>query len=178
MSSAPRSSHQAAIRAAVDATGSARGWLLGIADGGFVVLAVHGTGRAGAEPGDRIEALGAAGFAAASGQPAAMRLDPDDADNNGAGDSPGVPEALLVVPCGVDDVVGVIEVVDPAAGSYTFDDVETVSLVAELAGAMLGEEELRTSIPSPAELGEALSTLAASDPVRYRLVAAVVEALT
>ncbi|MFV2039601.1 MAG: GAF domain-containing protein [Acidimicrobiales bacterium] len=172
-----RPTYRAVIQAAVDSTGSSRGWLLGVGESGFTVLAAHGHPMSGAAVGQRREVRGAAGFAAASGQPAAMQIAPDDSENAGAGGVEGMPSALLAVPCGVEDVAGVIELVDPVNGSYSFDDVETVTLLADVVGAALSEDDSELLVPAPAALAAGLATLAGTDAVRYAAVARAVEAL-
>lgn len=172
----------AVVSAAVEATGATRGWLLRADDerGDFVVTAaVDGDGSTVLDLlGTRRDRRGVAGFVLASGQPAAVKPGRDDRDDDGAGGADGVPAALLVAPCHADEVMGVIELVDPPSGSFSFDDVETVTLLSEIAGAALGETAPVSAPPSPAELGRRLATLAADDPTRYAEIARVVEALT
>ncbi len=177
MTEVSRPTYQAAVRAALDSTGSARGWLLGVGDEGFTVLAAFGHPGATELVGQRRVVQGAAGFVAASGQPAAMQISAKDADNAGAGGAEGVPGALLAVPCGADDVTGVLEIVDPSNGSYSFDDVETVALLADVVGAALGEGDQAGHVASPIVLAAGLDALASSDPVRYASISRVVEAL-
>ncbi len=174
----PRPTYQAIVQAAVEATGSAGGWLLAVGEGAFTVLAVHGhDGRANDRIGAQVAADGAAGFVATSGQPAAMQISADDADNIGAGGGVGTASAILAVPCGSEEVIGVVELVDPAAGAYSFDDVEVVSMLADVAGAAMTETGTGSTPPSPASLALGLERLAAGDAGRYAAVARAVESL-
>jgi GAF domain len=175
-----RPTYQAIVQAAVEATGSAGGWLLGVNEGSFTVLAVYGHGGhdgAADRVGERVGADGAAGFVATSGQPAAMQISTDDVDNDGAGGGVGTPSAILAVPCGTEEVIGVVELVDPAGGAYSFDDVEVVSMLADVAGAAMTETGAGPAPPSPAALARGLELLAASDAGRYAAVARAVESL-
>jgi GAF domain len=175
---APRPTYHAVVQAAVEATGSAGGWLLAVDDGTFTVLAVHGhDGQGNNRIGVRVAADGAAGFVATSGQPAAMQVAADDADNVGAGGGTGSPSAILAVPCGTEEVIGVVELVDPAGGAYSFDDVEVVSMLADVAGAAMTETGTGPTPPSPAALALGLERLAAGDAGRYAAVARAVESL-
>jgi GAF domain-containing protein len=182
---AARPTLRALVQAAVEATGADRGWLLAAGaagadsnDGAFTVAAAFGHDAAAASVGATRARRGSAAFAFASGQPAATRPRPDDLDNHGAGGTDGVPFALLVVPCMSDDVHGVLELVDPSGGAFGFDDVETASLLADIAGAALAEPMPTWEPPSPERLVVLLSSLASRDPARYAEVARFVEAMT
>ena len=177
MAELSRPTYQAIVQAAVEATGSTGGWLLAVDDGSFTVLAVYGHDGAADRVGERVGADGAAGFVATSGQPAAMQISTDDVDNDGAGGGAGTPSAILAVPCGTEEVIGVVELVDPAGGAYSFDDVEVVSMLADVAGAAMTETGAGPSAPSPAALSRWLERLAASDAGRYAAVARAVESL-
>jgi GAF domain-containing protein len=173
-----RPTYLALVRAAVEATGAERGWLLRIeGDALRVVAAVAPDGEAVPPPGTDRPAEGIVGFVAASGQPAAVLPRPGDLANHGAGGASGVPRSVLAAPCGATDVVGVIEVVDADAGAFSFDDVEVVSLLADIAGAALAEGDTGFHPPPPARLADGLSRLSSSDPSRYAEVARAVEAL-
>jgi len=74
-------------------------------------------------------------------------------------------------------VLGVLELVDAPSGSFSFDDVEVVSLLADVAGAALGEDADFVAPATPHQLFEALSSVAALDPTRYRDIARIVGAL-
>jgi len=178
--SSTRQVHQALIDAAVAATGADQGWLLGAADDGLTVLATAG-GRAGPAGlvATSVTTEGARGLAVSSGQPAALRPAESDTSNLGAGGLDGVPGSVLAAPCAHDDVVGVIEVVR-ARGSegFTFDDVEIVSLLADIAGPAIAEEVGGTvEVTPPARLSVELTALAAQDSQRYADIARVIEAL-
>lgn len=173
---------QALLRGAIESTGADRGWLLALVDDHFEVLAADAAPGA---PGRSVAALvgthrdrrGVAGLAAATGQPAAVRPRAGDADNEGAGGSSGVPMAVLAAPCLDGDVVGVLELVRDASG-FGFDDVETASMLAEIAGAALRDPSITVPAPpSPEQLGAALAALADRDPRRYADVARVVAGL-
>ena len=167
----------AIVQAAVEATGASSGWLLRVLDDRFEVVAAHGHPRSGELVGSWRPVAGVAGFVAESGQPAAMQLGIDDADNRGAGGVVGQPAAVLATPCGHDEVLGVIELADPTGGAFGFDDVETVGLLADVAGSALADTSFAAIPPSPSVLGEGLARLAAADAVRYAAVARAVEAL-
>lgn len=169
----------ALVRSAVDATAATRGWLLEVVDDHFVVVAAVGP-EAGISSYVGLERplAGAAGFAAASGQPAALSPRSDDASNLGAGGAAAVPSSILAVPCVVDEVVGVLEVVDAGAGSFSFDDVELVTVLADVAAAALGEVSGHSpSVPTPSQLVTSLAALADTDPARYADVARLMSAM-
>lgn len=172
-----RPTYLALIRAAVEATGAARGWLLRVEDDHLAVVAAHGDPAASGRVGLLRPVAGTAGYVAASGQPAAIQTRPGDVDNVGAGGADALPSSILAAPCESGELVGVLEVVDAVNGSFTYDDVETLTLLAEIAGAALAEGDELAAPPSPARLGEALSSLSTTDPGRYREVARAVEAL-
>lgn len=163
----------AIVRAAVDATGADGGWLLRAARDHFVVAAASNRERVG----EQRAMTGVAGFVVASGQPAAIQSRPGDTDDVGAGGLPGAPRSLLAAPCGAGDVLGVLELVDAPGGSFSFDDVELAALLAEVAGAALGESATAAPPPHPARLADGLAALAASEPERYADVARAVETL-
>jgi len=177
MAEPSRPTYHAIVQAAVEATGSTGGWLLAVDDGSFTVLAVYGHDGASDRVGGRVGADGAAGFVATSGQPAAMQISTGDVDNDGAGGGVGTPSAILAVPCGTEEVIGVVELVDPVGGAYSFDDVEVVSMLADVAGAAMTETGAGPTAPSPAALSRGLERLAASDAGRYAAVARAVESL-
>jgi hypothetical protein len=84
----------------------------------------------------------------------------------------------VCVPCERDgEVVGALQLVDKAAGSFTFDDVEIVTLLGTIAGAALTEAVPGLPPPAPAALGRDLERLAATDPSRYGTVASILEGL-
>ena len=179
--STARPTLRAVVQAAVEATGAERGWLLAAAadDLTFVVAAAYGKPDAAALIGPSRARRGIAGFVFGSGQPAAVQLRTGDgADNEGAGGFTGVPAAVLAVPCGADEVRGVLELVNPQSGAFGFDDVDTASLLADIAGAALGEEQPSWQPPTPEQLGSSLAALAQRDPARYSEVARLIEAIT
>ena len=173
----PRPTLRAIVQSAVDATGAERGWLLAADGEALVVAAASGDEAAARRVGQRRRPGGVAGFVLSSGQPAALQTRPGDTDNAGAGGADGSPRSILAAPCVAGQVLGVLEVVDAPGGSFSFDDVETVSLLADIAGAALSEAAPADAPPSPARLGEALSALAAADPHRYAEVARAIGVL-
>jgi GAF domain-containing protein len=164
----------ALVRAAVESTGSDGGWLL-IPDGDALRVAVlAGDPAPGAVAGRRRPVAGAAGLVSSTGQPVALLPQPTDLANVGAAGLPGPPGALVAVPCEGDGVVGVLEVGRAEPRNYTFDDLELVSLLGEIAGALL-RDQLPSPPPEPLDLGNELTHLAASDPARYRDVIRALE---
>lgn len=133
MSEPIRPTYQALVDAAVDVSGAARGWLLRLDGDGLVVTAAAGGERANDRVGIRRPLEGTAGYVAISGQPAALQIRGEDEANRGAGGSDDLPNSILAAPCGADEVLGVLEVVDAASGSFGFDEVEVVSLLADIA---------------------------------------------
>ncbi len=171
--------HQALVDAACSATGADHGWLLAVGNDALEVLAAAGGADPNALVATEVSVEGARGFAVMSGQPAALQPGADDTSNSGAGGGEGVPGSVLATPCSHEDVVGVIEVVRGQGGAaFSFDDVEIVSLLADIAGAAIADGEADTiEVTSPARLSVELSELAANDSQRYADVARVVEAL-
>lgn len=170
---------QAIVDQALFATGAASGWLLAVGDADVEVVAVAGS--AGTEHvGRRLVPTGAQGYVLSSGQAAALMPQPDDPANAGAGGFDGVPPSVVAVPCG-DDAVGVLELAAKADGKpFTFDDIESLTALAAVAGAALDEPLLTGPAPdpvSPDQLGAALQQLAATDPRRYADTARLVQAL-
>ncbi len=123
---------------------------------------------------------GTAAYVLASGQPVAMVPRADDANAaDGVAALLGTrPASVLCVPCAHDDdVLGVLELVDKAGGSpFTFDDVELITVLANIAGSAL-RESAGSDVRSPDELGGELRQLAANDPTAYIAVASVLEVL-
>lgn len=175
---------QTIVDVTVDATGSARGWLLRLDGESLSVAAAHDEdGPTSERLGDARPIAGAAGHAVTSGQAAALRPAPGDISNAGAGGHPTTPACVLAVPCVAadalgGDVVGVIELVDTAAG-FTFDHVEVVGLLADVAAAALARSEPAHSAPAgdPAGLGSRLAAVADADPRRFADIARIVGAL-
>jgi hypothetical protein len=169
---------QTIIDEALAASGARCGWLLHNTNEGFVVVAI---GRDGIEPvvglGAHIPVKGARGYTLASGQPAALMPRPDDHSDEGIGGYPGVPPSFLVAEAG--DGTVLLEVAAKRDGSgFTFDDIDTVASLAQVAAAALEEQQSETvEVPSPASLAAELSDLAGRDLRRYREVAALVRGL-
>jgi hypothetical protein len=180
LTEAARPTLAALVEAAVDATAAAQGWLLAVDGDELVVVAAAGGASPGNRVGNRRAVTGTVGYVAGSGQPAALRVSPDDSSNEGAGGLDGVPTGILAVPCGDEDVIGVLELVDKAGGedAFSFDDVEIVSLLARVAGAALADSsETAATVPSPGELAGELERLAAADAARYAAVATMLQAV-
>lgn len=170
---------QAIIEWAVKGTGATQGWLLAVEGQELVVAAAAGGERPGAQVGRRLTPTGAAGFAAGSGQPAALQPSADDVSNEGAGGSGGVPSSLIATPCVGDEVVGVLEIVEKqGGGGFTIDDIEITSLLAEIAAAALAElADGKIDVPTPAELGVELAHVAEADLSRYAEIARAIQSL-
>jgi GAF domain-containing protein len=168
----------AIVQAAVEATGADRGWLLAAEDDVFVVAAAYGHAEATVAVGVRRKRAGIAGFVFASGQPAAIQPRPDDVDNVGAGGAVSTPVSVLAVPCVAEEARGVLELVDAVGGAFSFDDVETTSLLAEVAAAALAELLPAWEPPAPERLTVLLASLARRDPARYAEVARFFEVMT
>ena len=168
----------AIARAVLDATGAAAAWVVvGGPNGEPVVAAV--AGRSSATIGSPAPAAGSAVLAISSGMPAARTFSTDDATGNGAAGLEEHPGSVLTVPFG--DPGGGGGAVEVAGRSmpFTIDDIEVVSLLADVAGAAAVEstEPVGAAGPSPDELAAELRALAEHDPRRYRDVAAVIGAL-
>lgn len=152
---------QAIIDAAVDATGAARGWIVRSNGDHLSVAAVAGSSTA--TNGAVVALSGARALAVSAGQPAALRLSPNDTSNAGAAGSDGVPSTLLAIPCGDDEIVGAIELADKMGGdTFSFDDVELVSLLGGIAGAALAAPSTGTD-----ELVDSLASLRLRRPELY-----------
>jgi GAF domain-containing protein len=171
----------AIVRAAGDASGAQRGWLLRAVGDELRVVAAAGD-RAGSALGVAVPAdRGSAGFAVASGQPLAVvpRTEDDQFAVGVAAAMGDRPASLLCVPCGTDDgVLGALEVIDKQdGGRFSIDDVEVVTLLGGIAGPALADEDPAVDLPSADELGGELRRLAEADPPRYAGVATILEAL-
>ena len=174
-----RPTYQAIVNQALAATGAATGWLLAVTEQGFEVLARSGAAVDVAPVGTMVEPVGARAYVVATGQPVALLPEPGDPSHRDAGGSPRGPSSVLAVPCGVEHVVAVLELADkPDATSFTYDDIDLVSLLAPVAAAALTERPPEgPAAPSPQQLGGALIDLAAESPDRYALAARLVEAM-
>ena len=170
---------QAVLGSASEVTGAPLGWLVVPGDGGLEVVAAVGSAEL---MGATVAAdAGTAAYVLASGQPVAMVPRPDDPGaDGGVAALVGVrPTSVLCVPCTHDDeVLGVLELVDKVGGgAFSFDDVELVTVLANVAGAALASGSAGRDVRSPEELFADLRQLAASDPAGYIGVASVLEAL-
>lgn len=176
---ATRPTYQALVDAAVQATQASSGWLLADEADGMRVVATSGQAATHQELGATIEARGAKAYVLAAGQPTALLPQPGDVDNADAGGAPGVPSSLLAVPCGEDDVVGVLEVSGKAGGAnFDFADISALSGLARVASAALIEQDaVEVTVASPAQLAGELTALASRNPARYRDVARIVESM-
>ena len=88
------------------------------------------------------------------------------------------PVSVLAVPCVAEEARGVLELVDAVGGAFSFDDVETTSLLAEVAAAALAELLPAWEPPAPERLTVLLASLARRDPARYAEVARFIEVMT
>lgn len=169
------------LRAARDATGAQRALLLAVDGEALTVVAADGDGTGSAIGASIDLGQGVAGFVAASGQPVALR--PSSVDQRLDDDVARIlgwePGAVLTVPClGMDGISGVLELLDTDRdGGFDFDDVESATVLAGIAGTVLEQSGAGSSVASPAELHSELAVLAETDPARYATVAALVEAL-
>lgn len=168
------------LRSAVVATGAAAGWIVARAGDGLQVCAYCG-------PGDPAQFLGATfaaaeagtvGMAATSDQPVAVRPRPGDAltaqgPMSLLAEPPG---SYATVPCSDDDgVVGVLEVVDKqAAPMFDIDDIELLSLLGDIAAALLREREVPAPPSPPAP---SLDGLARRRPEVHRALVGLIDAL-
>ena len=170
---------QSILGSAAEVTAASMGWIaVPVGDRLEVVAAVGAVDLVGASvPGG----AGTAAYVLASGQPIAMVPQPDDANaTDGVAARAGVrPTAVLCVPCAHDDeMLGVLELVDkPGGAGFTFDDVELVTVLANIAGSVLRSSAAGSDVRSPEELFADLRQLANADPTAYIGVAAVLEAL-
>jgi GAF domain-containing protein len=169
------------LRNAVAATGADRGWIVvRAALGGLQVRAYCGPDDPARYLGATFEvaAAGTAGLAAGSGQPIAVRPRPGDVLVAQGPMSLLVqpPASYVSVPCSDDDgVVGVLEVVDKqAAASFDIDDIELLSLLGDVAAALIREREERP--PAASALGP-LEALQARRPMVHQAIVGLIEAL-
>jgi GAF domain-containing protein len=170
---------QSILGSAADVTAADMGWILVDRDGSLEVVAAVGAGNliGATVPAD----AGTAAYVLASGQPVAMVPRPDDPNaTDGVAALVGTrPATVLCVPCAHDDeVLGVLELVDKNGGPFTFDDVELVTVLANIAGSVLrSDPSTGSDVRSPEELFADLRQLAGTDPTSYIAVATVLEAL-
>lgn len=179
MTAPVRPTYQAIVDQALNVTGASSAWLLRSTDDGLVVSATAGLAAREGTLHQVIDATGAKGFALSSGQPVALLPPPNDPANDGAAGFPGVPTSVLAAPCGIEIVLGVLELADKDAGKpFTFDDIGAVSALAAIAGAAMTEHEgAPPDVASPAELATELERLASESPRRYADTARVIESL-
>jgi hypothetical protein len=87
--------------------------------------------------------------------------------------------SVLCVPCAHgDDVLAIVELVDKlGGGGFTFDDIEIVTMLADIVGAVLRSGIVEIDPPPLEELYAGLRQLAASDAGSYARVASILEAL-
>jgi GAF domain-containing protein len=179
MTASVRPTYQAIVDQAMAATGASTGWLLRSTDDGLVVAATAGKATAGNLLGEGVIPTGAQGYVLSSGQPVALMPPPNDPANDGAAGFPGVPTSVLAAPCGDESVLGVLELADKSAAKpFTFDDIETASALAVIAGAAMTEDDgTALDVVSPAELAAELQRLASESPRRYADTARMIESL-
>lgn len=170
----------AITRAAVNATGATVGWLAALDGDALRVVAAAGADVPVDLVDARIEAGGAAALVLASGQPMAVVPRSNDTQfSRGVPAAIGVvPTSVLCVPCGEDEVLGALEVIDKnGGGSFSFDDIEIATLLAGIAGAALASDATARSVATPRELASRLEVIATHDPARYAAIATVLDAL-
>jgi GAF domain-containing protein len=177
----PNAAMQALVTAAVDATGAAGGWLLQREHDELVVRAAHGDDP-GQLIGRRVPLSGTAGFVVSSSQPLALSNVGADARFASDRDNALLPcsNSVLSVPCSDEDQTrGVLEIVDKAGGAgFSYDDLELVTLLADIAGPMLAHtDDSGRAVPEPHELADALNRLAVSNPIRYAALATAISSL-
>ncbi|MDO8361772.1 MAG: hypothetical protein Q7V88_02665 [Actinomycetota bacterium] len=167
-----RSVLTATVKAALDATGASSGWLV-VAEADVLVVAAAG-GATGASPGDRVDQRAPAAIAIATGQPASRSIAPSETAADGAGGCIGMPAWLLTVPFG--DGAAALELARHAEqGAFTIDDIEIVSLLADVAESALDAGE--AAVPSPDDLAGELRRLHSASPERYRIVASALTSM-
>lgn len=167
------------VRTAVDASGATAGWLVALTPGGLRIHAYCG-------PQDPAGFLGATftfadagtvGLAAGSGQPMAVRPRPGDPQLTRGPMSllAQPPTSYLTLPCADDDgVTGVLEVVDKrSASGFDIDDVELLSLLSDIAAAILREQADRADPPASSPMVR----LAARQPAVHAALTALIETL-
>ncbi len=172
------SSLETLVRTAVDASGAAAGWLVALTPGGLRIHAYCG-------PHDPARFLGATfpfadagtvGLAAGSGQPMAVRPRSGDPQLTKGPMSllEQPPTSYLTLPCADDDgVTGVLEVVDKqSAAGFDIDDVELLSLLSDIAAAIL-REQAQAEPPGPSPLAR----LATRQPRVYAALTTLIETL-
>ena len=177
--SANHPAYQAIVDAALEATDANSGWLLGVTDDGFRVMAIGGPGRGSIEVDAVVPSEGARGYVLASGQPASLIPQPTDTANLHAGGAAGLPTSLLAIPCGDAEVVGVLEVSGKSDGAgFGFVEIESLTGLAHVASALLDEQDdVVREVPSVEQLSRELHELSQRSPARYASLAAVIEAL-
>ncbi|MGH9126987.1 MAG: GAF domain-containing protein [Acidimicrobiales bacterium] len=168
------------VSAAARATGATRGWLFGLSGSQMWVVAGYGPG-AEARVGARGPwQFGWAGSVVASGHPLALSPRPEDPRFSAdlVADPNHRPHSLMCFPCRHEgEPAGALQLEDKAAGvPFDVDDVELVTLLADVAAAALTEAATSgiDRPPAPEDLGVDLAALAAADPARYRTVATLV----
>jgi GAF domain-containing protein len=178
----PHATLQAITEAATEATAASHAWLLALQGDELVAIVTTGLDADDARGHVVRAGEGSAGYVLASGQPLALQVRPGDA-NPWSSEHPlvgRVPEGILSVPCEAGgDLVGVLELVDKAGGSFSFDDVEVVSLLGGIAGTALADDGALhgPAVAHPDELGRELAHIFVDDPSQYARIATVLQAL-
>lgn len=168
------------LQSASSATGAAHGWILGVRDDELVVLAATGTAATTLVGQSVAASAGTAGWVLSTGQPAALQPRASDAfATEGVAALAGIGiTTVLSIPCGgTDGIVGVIELVDKADGRFGFEDVELLTLLADVAAAGIEAGETEAPLPSPDQLAAGLRRIHDVDLVRYAHLARVVDEL-
>lgn len=173
---------EALVVAAVSATGAQAGWVLAAGAGELSLVAYCGDDEPQRFVGQAFAVAGAgsAGLVAATGQPMAVRPRPGDA-LVGAGAMAlraTPPSSYVSVPCADSDgIAGVLEVVDKSGGSgFDIDDIELLSLLGDIAAAILREQALDAQ-PGPAAPTSTLDGLAATSPAVHAALVELIGAI-
>lgn len=180
----PRPLLRTIVQTALEGTGAGAGWLAApVDDAELAIVAVAGDGAFVERALWQRTPLGTglAGMVLQSGQPVALVPSPGTSPDPWAAALLGrEPTSVVCVPCHDEDqLAGVLQLVDRTGGGpFSFDDVELVTLLAQIAGtALLEGAGSSARVAAPAQLGSELTRLADADPVRYAAVAQAVGAL-
>lgn len=170
----------AVLSAAAEGTGAMRGWLFRRSGPQMWVVAGYGPGASARVGAGGPWQFGWAGSVVVSGHPLALMPGPNDPRFSGdlVADADHRPRSLLCFPCRYEGAaVGALQLQDKAHGvAFDIDDVELVTLLAEVAAAALVDAaaSVTAQSPTPEELGVDLAALAAADPAHYRTLATLV----
>lgn len=172
----------ALTRAACESTAARTAWLLAPDQQGNMRVAAAIGEVASADLGQTFRAgVGIEGFVFQSGQPVALSAAGDDArlQEGLLATLDRKPESVLCVACEErEGTMGVLLLADKDDGSsFTLDDVDVTTMLADVAAVALSSDAPRTQVPSPAELAGDLAALASSDPVGYGRLAPMISTI-